>query len=215
MANIFITGGTGYIGTRLINVLSKRGHTITAFVRGCSEHKLPNTCTPFIGNVLDATTYSTAMRGCDTLVHLVGVAHPSPRKSEEFRTIDLASVQQVIPVAKQCGIQHFVYVSVAHPAPVMKPYWQARAKAEELIRQYFTNRTFIRPWYVLGPGHWWAYMLMPLYAFWKLLPSTRATALRLDLVTIDNIIATLVNAVEHTPPQERLIEAQEIKSIQL
>ncbi|MBX7154044.1 MAG: NAD(P)H-binding protein [Bacteriodetes bacterium] len=211
MAKIFVTGGSGYIGTRIIAKLLERGHAVTALVRNGSQAKLPQQCTPCIADVLDASTYTTAMSGHDVLVHLVGVAHPSPAKEKEFRTIDLASVEQAIPVAKNCNVPYAVYLSVAQPAPIMKPYWQARARAEEIIRTHITRRTFIRPWYVLGPGHWWPVILKPIYAFWKLIPSTRETALRLDLVTINQILLTLIHAIENPPEHERIIEAQEIK----
>ena len=45
-----------------------------------------------------------------------------------------------------------VYVSVAHPAPVMRDYIAARTEAEDAIRKARVNATILRPWYVLGPG---------------------------------------------------------------
>ena len=71
------------------------------------------------------------MAGCDTMVHLVGVSHPSPAKAAQFRSIDLASALEAIPIAMAAGLRHFVYVSVAHPAPVMKEYIAARMEAEQ------------------------------------------------------------------------------------
>jgi hypothetical protein len=54
-------------------------------------------------------------------------------------------------------VQHFVYVSVAHPAPVMKAYVEVRMQCEESG----LNTTILRPWYV--PGHDWPYLLKPGY----------------------------------------------------
>ena len=59
-------------------------------------------------------------------MQLVGVSHPSPSKAAEFRSIDLASGQSAVDAAKNAGVQHFVYISVAHPAPVMKAYIEVR-----------------------------------------------------------------------------------------
>jgi uncharacterized protein YbjT (DUF2867 family) len=58
-----------------------------------------------------------------------------------------------VSAASKAGIQHFIYVSVAHPAPVMKAYIAARSEAESLLKQSGLNSTILRPWYVLGPGH--------------------------------------------------------------
>jgi len=50
----------------------------------------------------------------------------------------------------------------------------------------------LRPWYVLGPGHRWPYALVPLYKVCEWLPFTRAAALRLGLVTLDQTDPALV-----------------------
>jgi hypothetical protein len=55
-------------------------------------------------------------------VHLVGVAHPSPAKAEQFHTVDLAALRVSVAAALKARARHFVFVSVAHPAPAMKAY---------------------------------------------------------------------------------------------
>ena len=57
MQNIFITGGTGYMGTRLIKALQNQDYYIRALVRKGSEHKLPEECEIIPGNVLDTVSY--------------------------------------------------------------------------------------------------------------------------------------------------------------
>ena len=65
---------------------------------------------------------------------MVGVAHPSPAKGDEFRRIDLPSGIGAVAAAREAGVRHFVYLSVAHPAPMMKAYIEVRAECEEAIR---------------------------------------------------------------------------------
>ena len=103
-------------------------------------------------------------------MQLVGVSHPSPTKAAEFRNIDLASGQSAVDAAKSAGVRHFVYISVAHPAPMMKAYIEVRVQCEALIRQSGMDATILRPWYVLGPGHRWPYSLIPIYKLMELLP---------------------------------------------
>ena len=57
----------------------------------------------------------------------------------------------------------------------------------------------LRPWYVLGPGHWWPLALVPLYAIARLVPATRTGAQRLGLVRLDQMVSALVRAVERPP----------------
>lgn len=83
--SIFMTGGTGYIGSRLIPRLLDRGHAVTALVPEQSRHKLPAGCTAIIGNSLDGGSYAEDVRGHHTFVQLVGVSHPSPARRASFK----------------------------------------------------------------------------------------------------------------------------------
>ena len=211
--NVFITGGTGYIGQRLIPELLKRGHTLRALVRRGSEAKLPAGAQAVIGDPLNRETFADQISPADTFVQLVGVPHPSPAKAAQFRAIDLVSIQQSVPAAVAAGIEHFVYVSVAHPAPMMKDYIEVRAEGERLIKESGLRATILRPWYVLGPDHRWPYLLMPAYKLFEMLPATRESARRLGLVTLRQMIGALVNAVERPSDNHHVVEVPEIRRV--
>ena len=157
------------------------------------------------------STYAGQIRPADTLVQLVGVSHPNPSKAAQFRSVDLASASGAVRAASEAGVQHFIYVSVAQPAPVMKAYVQVRAECEAMIRQSGMNATILRPWYVLGPGHRWPYALLPLYWLMEFLPLTRDGARRLGLVTLEQMTRALVDAVENPCRGVRIIGVPEIR----
>jgi uncharacterized protein YbjT (DUF2867 family) len=208
--NVFITGGTGYLGRRLASQLVQRGHTVRALVRRGSEGRLPEGCEAVFGDALQAATFAGLVAPSETFVQLVGVPKPSPSKAAQFRAIDLESIRASVPAAGNAGIRHFVYLSVAHPAPVMHAYIAVRVEGENLIRDAGLDATILRPWYVLGPGHRWPYLLIPIYALFQLLPSTRESALRLGLVTVDQMVTALVQAVENPAEGIRIVEVPEI-----
>lgn len=199
------------MGRRVIPALLARGHRVRALVREGSQAKLPAGCEAVVGNALDERTFASRVAPADTFVQLVGVAHPSPAKAAEFRTVDLASVKASAKAAAAAGVAHFVYVSVAQPAPVMKAYVEARAEGEAAVRAAGVNATFVRPWYVLGPGHRWPYVLLPIYRVLQLLPPTRDAARRLYPVTLEQMIATLVEAVEDPAAGIRIVETPQIR----
>ena len=213
--SVFITGGTGYMGQRLIPRLLERGHEIRGLVRPGSEKKLPAKCTPVLGNALDGSSYRDKIAPADTFVQLVGVAHPSPAKAAQFRDIDLPSGLGAIAAAKSAGIQHFVYLSVAHPAPMMHAYVAVRTECEAAIESAGLDATILRPWYVLGPGHRWPYLLIPLYKIAERLPSTRDGARRLGLVTLEQMIEALVFAVENPLEGRRVLNVPDIRGAQV
>ena len=200
------------MGRRLIPELLSRGHRVRALVRSGSEGKLPTGCEPVAGNALDESTFASRVAPADTFVQLIGVAHPSPAKAAEFRSVDLASAKASAKAASAAGVRHFIYVSVAQPAPAMKAYVQARSEGEAAIRAAGLNATFLRPWYVLGPGHRWPYAILPFYWLLRLLPPSRDLARRLYPVTLRQMISALVTAVENPVSGIRIVEAPEIRS---
>lgn len=210
-SSVFITGGTGYMGSQLIPLLVRRGHAVKALVREGSEMKLSPGASGVIGNALQMDSYTEHVRGADTFVHLIGVPHPSPVKAAQFRDIDLVSIQVAIKAARDAGIRHFVYLSVAQPAPVMKAFLEVRAQGELIIRESGIAATFVRPWYVLGPGHRWAYGLLPFYWIAQQLHSTRESAQRLGLITIQQMLNALVWAIENPPSETRILDVPRIR----
>jgi uncharacterized protein YbjT (DUF2867 family) len=202
------------MGTRLVPALVARGHRVRALTREASRGRVAGGAESIVGNVLDAASIAAALRPEDTLVHLVGTPHPSPAKAKEFVAVDLASVRAAVQAARAAGVSHFVYVSVAQPAPVMRAFLDARAQGERLIRESALPATILRPWYVLGPGHQWPYLLVPFYAVMRILPRFRDGAERLGLVTVRQMIAALVKAVEHAPlaGEVRVVGVPEIRA---
>ncbi len=210
MAKVVVSGATGYMGRRLIPMLLQRGHTVRAIVREGSQKKLPSGCECVVADVLKHETMASAFDGFDTLVHLVGVAHPGPGKEQEFINIDMKSVDELIAATVANTEMHCIYLSVAHPAPLMKAYWTVREQGERKLFQHFARCSFVRPWYVLGPGHRWAVVTKPFYTIASLFSSTRDTARRLQLVNLSQMINTLVFLVENPPDRLRIVEADEI-----
>jgi uncharacterized protein YbjT (DUF2867 family) len=203
---IFVAGGTGYLGRPLVERLLNKGHFVRALVRRGSEHKLPRDTEP---------VYERDVAGCDTFIHLIGTPRPSPAKAKQFREVDLPQALESIDAARRGNIAHFIYVSVAQPAPVMQAYIEVRRQCERALAESGVPHTILRPWYVLGPGHWWPYALLPVYKLMEALPATRESALRLGLVTHMQMINAL-EWVATNPPlangSARVLTVPDIRS---
>jgi uncharacterized protein YbjT (DUF2867 family) len=211
MRSVFVTGGTGFMGRGLIMELVRRKYAVGALARHGSEHKLPHGCKVIAGDALDKNSFISQIPPADTFVQLVGVTNPNPAKKDEFRAVDLGSARVAIEAAREAGIRHFVYVSVAQPAPVMKFYVGVRAEAEKMIRESGMNATILRPWYVLGPGRRWPIFLKPMYWLMERIPSTRESAQRFGLVTLEQMVAALVRSIENPANGVRILGVPEIR----
>jgi uncharacterized protein YbjT (DUF2867 family) len=198
------------MGASLVPRLLERGHSVRMLSRRGSEQKRAPGAHAVTANALDAATFSPV--GCDTFVHLVGTPRPAPWKGAQFRSIDLVSLKASVAAAGLARVPHFIYVSVAHPAPVMKAYIEVRTECERIISESGLCATILRPWYVLGPGHWWPLALTPAYWICERLPATRDAAHRLGLVTLDQMVQALVWAVDNQPEKIRLLSVDQIRS---
>ena len=191
MASICVTGGTGYIGSRLVPLLTKREHQVRAVVRPGSEKKLPTNVLPIVADPLQENSYTESVRGCDTFVHLIGVPHPSPAKAAQFRAIDLLSIQVAVNTARDAEVRHFVYLSVAQPAPMMEAFIAVRAEGEALV----------------------PCALLPFYWIAELLPPARESAKRLGLITISQMLRALVWSIENPSDGIRILDVPKIREL--
>lgn len=211
--HIVVIGSTGYLGSRLIPRLIECGHTVTAVVRPGSRATVAQGCRIVQADPLDTACLQPHLQAGDTVVQLVGVPKPAPWKGPQFRAVDLVAGRASIDAAQAARVDHFVYVSVAHPAPIMKDYIAVRRECEDRLEAAGLRATILRPWYILGPGHWWPLVLQPAYRLMEMIPSTYDAARRLGLVTIDDMLTALVWAIEHPPESIRVIEVPEIRRL--
>jgi uncharacterized protein YbjT (DUF2867 family) len=191
----------------------QKNHRVIALVRQHSVYKVSSGTEIIVANPFDAKSFEHAIPAGAVFIQLLGVSHPSPKEAQQFRDIDLRSVKASADAAAMAGVSHFIYVSVAMaPSGLMKTFQDVRREGEEYCLSKKMNCTFIRPWYVLGPGHWWPLLLLPFYGLAELVPSWRAKARSKALVTIEQMITTLVKAVEADPLPQRIMEIKDIRS---
>jgi uncharacterized protein YbjT (DUF2867 family) len=86
-----------------------------------------------------------------------------------------------------------------------------RQEGEKLVRATGIPATVVRPWYVLGPGHWWPCVLLPFYIVARQIPAVRPVAERLGLVSLAQMVRVLERAVAEPPDGGvRIVEVPEI-----
>jgi uncharacterized protein YbjT (DUF2867 family) len=212
MQPIFITGATGYIGKRLTARLLHQGRKVIALVRKGSEHKVSKGAEIITADPFDPLSFQSLIPKGAVFIQLLGVAHPSPKKAKQFRDIDLRSVKASADAASAAGVSHFIYMSVAMtPSKLMAAFQAMRQEGETYCKSKGLNCTFIRPWYVMGPGHYWPILLLPLYAIAEIVPSWKSKARSMALVTIHQMFRTLLNAANADPLPLRVIEIKNIR----
>ena len=114
-SRICITGASGYLGRALCQNLDRS--RLLALVRTGGAARLESGVASLELDVFDPDQLQRALAPGDTLVHLIGTPHPNPRKAAQFQRVDLGSVRASATAAGRARVAHYVYVSVAQPAP--------------------------------------------------------------------------------------------------
>ncbi len=144
---VFITGGTGYVGQKVIPALLRRGHEVVCLVRKGSEDKLKGLTGQIIilsGDVLDPSTLNTD--GCDAIIHLVAIIKEYPEKNVTFERYNFESVKNMIDVAQRDGVDRFILMSaVGNPPGVPKDYYRYKLKAESYLKSTPLHWTILKP----------------------------------------------------------------------
>jgi uncharacterized protein YbjT (DUF2867 family) len=142
---ILVAGGTGTLGTLVVQRLSERGQGVRVLTRDPARAAhLPDTVQTLTGDLQDPAAVAGAVRGCETVVSavhgFVGPGNPSPE------AIDRDANRALIHAAVSAGVQHLVLVSVLGAAPD-HPMSLHRAKyaAEQALQTSGLSWTIIRP----------------------------------------------------------------------
>jgi farnesol dehydrogenase len=113
MKTIFVTGATGFIGTKLVNELIRQGHTIHALTRSTSntdglQHDRIMLVT---GDLLDLNSLKSAMAGCSQVYHLAAYAKNWSRDSSIFFKYNVDGTKNVFEAAKSNRVERVVLTS--------------------------------------------------------------------------------------------------------
>lgn len=146
---IALTGGTGFVGKRLIALATAAGHQVRALARRPQADQPGVT---WIAGALDtADALAELMVGADAVLHVAGVVSAPDRAG--FAAGNIAGTQAMIDAAVSAGIVRFIHVSsLAAREPALSNYGWSKAESEHLIENAPLDWTIVRPPAVYGPG---------------------------------------------------------------
>ncbi len=154
--HVFLTGGTGFVGSYILKALLDHCHTVRCLVRPGSEEKLDirdDRVEVTHGNITDDTPVD--MAGCDAVVHLVGIIEERRGKGITFEAVHDHGTRFVVDQAKAAGIDRFIHMSANGAKPDgISAYQTSKWQAEQHVQQAgFAHWTIFRPSLIFGdPG---------------------------------------------------------------
>jgi dihydroflavonol-4-reductase len=135
MRRSLITGGSGFIGSHLVDALVARGHAVRIF--DCKPPAMLPPGVEFVrGTILDAAALRRAMQGIDLVFHLAGIAHLWTDDAGAFDDINWRGTEMVLSAASRSAIRRMVHCS---SETVLMPRRGGAATVDEATRLTFAD----------------------------------------------------------------------------
>ena len=212
MENVFVTGGTGFIGKHLVQRLVAGGVVCHCLVRETSDlRSLPKSGVTLVyGSIDHPETYTGVLAKCDTVIHLAGLTHAIT--TDALFRINANACGKIADACIDASVSRLVYVSslaAAGPPPKPKPV-REESDVDEPVSDYgrsklageleFRKRagrlatTVIRPSVVYGPDDQKLAQLVSSVVQWHLHLVVGFRTPKLSLIHIDDLVALIVAA---------------------
>jgi nucleoside-diphosphate-sugar epimerase len=138
---IFVTGSTGFIGTKLVNELVRQGHTVHALTRSTSNidglsHERIKLVT---GDILDRKSLERGMEGCDRVFHLAAYAKNWAKNPEVFFEQNVGGMRNVFEAATGLGVERLVFTSTIVAFGPTLPGVIGTENMPRITQRYFTE----------------------------------------------------------------------------
>ncbi|TVQ86580.1 MAG: NAD-dependent epimerase/dehydratase family protein [Chromatiaceae bacterium] len=149
---VSIIGGTGFVGSYLVDKLCADGHEVRVLTRPGSEHRLssPSGCQAVSGEVGDEAALRELLSDAEAAIYLIGILREDPRAGISFDALQRRGAERTIGLAEELGVGRFLLMSANGVDAAATPYQTTKLAAEERLRQSSLNWTIFRPSVIFG-----------------------------------------------------------------
>ena len=149
---IALFGGTGFVGSYVVDALCAAQHEVSLLVRPGSEHKIRSETiwriTP--GDLNDDAALDEAVLGCDAVIYCVGLLREFPKRHITFENTQYNGVVRAAAAAKRANVQRFILITANGIKMPGTPYQETKLRAEEHIKASGLDTTIFRPSVIFG-----------------------------------------------------------------
>ncbi len=170
---VLVTGGTGMVGSCIVQALLARGHHVRALVRSPDKGRalLPAECELVQGDVTVPDTLPAAAAGCEWVFHAAGFPEQWMRDPATFDRINAEGTANMVAAARAAGARRFMLTSTIDvfrwrkgepydeseldPEPKQTPYERSKQRADRIVADAVADgldAVFLHPSGVYGPA---------------------------------------------------------------
>ena len=228
---LFVTGITGYLGSKLAVSLASEGHLVHALVRDLNSKTLPKhqNIIAFQGDLQNIDSIQSAMKGCSIVLHLAGYTNIRCKKIDPFYKVNVNGTGNILEAAKNLEVKKLIFtssvsvfgpslpgISISEKQPRMSSfnndYELTKVMAENLVKDYNKKGlpgVILNISRIYGPGiDCYSNGINKLFNIilknkFLLVPAKLETTA--NYVFIDDVIQAIKLAIEHTKGGEQYI----------
>lgn len=153
MRRVFLTGGSGFVGTAVMAALLERGWAVNALVKHVKLNVAYEHLTPIQGDLFDGDSLDRGMADCQACIHLVGIIAEHRWSGVTFDRMHIEATRMVLGAEKRAGIERHLHMSALGARPnAPSEYHRTKFAGEQLVRGSGIPATIIRPSMIHGPG---------------------------------------------------------------
>ncbi|MDX1438397.1 MAG: NAD-dependent epimerase/dehydratase family protein [Rubricoccaceae bacterium] len=207
----FVTGGTGFVGSHLVETLLERGHDVTSLVRKDSGWLNGRAVTTVQGDLFDVEALAEGMRGAEIVYHVAGLTRAPSRTALDRTNVD--GTLNVLQAARNAGVERALVTSslaavgpsgdgaLDEGAPLnpISNYGRSKAEMERMVRELDSGPpvVIVRPPAVYGPREADFFTLIRAASKQRVLPVIGdGNEPRVDLVYISDLVDGMIAAAE-------------------
>lgn len=152
---VAILGGTGFVGSYIVEALLAAGHDPVLLVRPGSERKVSHAdrCRLVPGDVDNAAAVVSTLRNCDAVIWLIGILRERPSEGITFRELQFEAACRAIDAAVAQSVPRFLLMSANGVTADGTPYQRSKYQAEQYLEASGLAATVFRPSVIFGNPH--------------------------------------------------------------
>jgi len=196
--NVFVTGGTGFVGREIVKQLVADGHRVRALVRPGSEDKLQKheNVASHEGDVTDAASLVGAVEECEAVIHLVGIIREFYGRGVTFKKMHVTATANILEACAEQGVRRYLHMSSnGTRQDGITAYHRTKWQAEEMVRNSDLEWTIFRPSLIFGPGSEFVKMLAELIRRVPVVPVIGDGQYRMQPVAVEQVARSFVRAL--------------------
>ena len=149
---VAVFGGTGFVGSYIIDNLLAEGHKPKLLVRSESIYKVPSVgnCELIIGDVNDEEAVKKTVKEVDAVIYTIGIIREFKSKGITYENLHFGGAVNSIDAALAAGVERFVLMSANGVCPDGTGYQKTKWMSEQYLKNTDLKWTIFRPSTIFG-----------------------------------------------------------------